>query len=189
MSAANPYAPACKALNDTCPHPAIAGSTVCRMHGGSAPQVRRAARRRLAIAQADKELRDLDYEPVNDPIEELADIAGQAKALMEWSAARVAELSNDLDYRDAKDVDQLKAVVGLYERAMDRAARLVEACARLGLDERRVQLEEGQAELVVAAMRLAVLRAGLTQPQQDGVIDAFVVAFKELESSNGELSK
>lgn len=189
MSTVNPRAPACTAKNDTCQNPAVAGSTVCRSHGGSAPQVRRAAKRRLAIAEADKVLRDLEYQPVDNPLEELADIAGQAKSLMEWSAARVAELSNDLDYRDAKDVDQLKAVVGLYERAMDRAARLVEACARLGLDERRVALEEATAELVVAAMQLAVRRAGLPVDQGDAVVDAFVVAVKELESANGELSK
>ena len=32
---------------DTCTQPAIKGATVCKMHGGSAPQVKDAARRRL----------------------------------------------------------------------------------------------------------------------------------------------
>lgn len=188
-SAFNPAAPACRALNDTCPNPAIAGGTVCKTHGGSTKHIKAAAKRRLAVAKADAKLRELEYEPVEDPVSELADIAGQAKALMEWAGARVADLQNALTYTDAHDVDQLKAEVGVYERAMDRTAKLVEACARLGLDERRVALEEGQAELAVAALRLAVQRAGLAEPQRQAVIDAWSVALPELEKANSEGGK
>lgn len=186
MAAYNPNAPACTALNDSCPHPAIAGADVCRMHGGSAPQVRRAARRRLAIAEATKELADLDYAPVTDPAGELADVAGQAKALMGWAAARVVELHNEIDYRDAHDVDQVKAVVGVYERAIDRTGRLMDICARLGIEQRRVALEEATADLIFTAIGLAVQRVQLAEPERDAVIDAFVVAVKELESANSE---
>lgn len=189
MSTVNPRAPACSAKNDTCQNPAVAGTTVCRSHGGAAPQVKRAAMRRLAVAQADKVLRELEYEPVSDPVTELADVAGQAKALMGWAAARVAELQNELSYRTEDEVEQLRAVVGVYERAQDRTAKMLESLAKLGLEERRVRLEEDQAELVVSAMRLAVDRAGLAPAERDGVIDAFVVAVKELESANSDAAK
>lgn len=165
------------------------GAPVCVAHGGASKQVKHAAKRRLAIAKADAKLRELEYEPVADPVSELADVAGQAKALMEWAGARVAELQNALTYTDGHDVDQLRAEVGVYERAIDRTAKLVEACARLGLDERRVALEEGQAELAVAALRLALERAGLAEPVRQAVIDAWSVALPELEKANSEGSK
>lgn len=187
MSTVNPHAPACTAKGDTCQNPAVAGSTVCRSHGGSAPQVRKAARRRLAVAEADKALRELEYEPVADPVAELADIAGQAKALMAWAGARVADLGNLL--RSEGEIEQLRAEVGVYERAMDRTAKLVEACARLGLEERRVQLEEDQADLAVAALRLACERAGLVPATVKQVVDAWSVAVVELESVNAGAPK
>lgn len=48
-------APRCHAKSkrsgQPCKNPAILGATVCRMHGGSAPQVRQAARERLMALQ------------------------------------------------------------------------------------------------------------------------------------------
>lgn len=40
-----------KTKRERCKAPAIAGGTVCRMHGGSAPQVQAAARERLMALQ------------------------------------------------------------------------------------------------------------------------------------------
>lgn len=40
-----------KRTGNPCTQPAIAGATVCRMHGGSAPQVKAAAKERLMALQ------------------------------------------------------------------------------------------------------------------------------------------
>lgn len=163
------------------------GSAVCAKHGGRAGHVKRASRRRLALAKADKQLADLEYEPVGNPVEELADLAGQAKALMSWAGARVAELHNELSYRDDHEIEQLRAVVSVYERAQDRAAKMLESLAKLGLEERRTAVEAAKVQLVAEALRLALADAGVDQPQR--VLEAFAVRARELESANGEGEK
>ena len=55
MGPPNPMGDRCSAMSkqrhDRCKQPAIPGGTVCRYHGGAAPQVERAARERLLAYQ------------------------------------------------------------------------------------------------------------------------------------------
>lgn len=149
----------------------VKGGPVCHVHGGRSPQVARAAKRRIVEAGATKELAKLEYEPVTDPIGKLGELGGQAEALLQLLFARVAE-DNDMAAADA---------VGSM---MDRLRKILTAAHRAGLEERRVAVEEAQVELVVAALRLAAERAGLTPTQRQQVIDAWSVAVVELEKSN-----
>lgn len=70
-----------------CKHPAIPGATVCPYHGGSAPQVREAARRRL-------------LELVPDAVEAMAQMAG----IIEGA-------------KDVKDEVRQRAAADLLDRA------------------------------------------------------------------------
>lgn len=70
---------------------AIVGATVCRAHGGAAPQVRRAAARRLAEAEAYRRLW------VEAP-QFLARLAEEDRARREW----VAEVLGDFDADDPR---------------------------------------------------------------------------------------
>lgn len=133
-----------KHSGERCERWAMQGASVCPMHGGRAPQVQAAARRRLVEQQAAKSLADLEYEPVEDPVAELGDITARAKALMHWFESRAAEATGA----------EAEAALGLYINAAERTARLLETCARLGLAERRVQLEEAQAQLAWEAIGL-----------------------------------
>lgn len=65
-----------KSTGNPCQRDAIAGATVCQVHGGSAPQVREAARRRLlelvdpalgVLARAVRKRKDPKWEP--NPVE------------------------------------------------------------------------------------------------------------------------
>jgi hypothetical protein len=55
-----------KSTGKRCKLTAIPGGTVCRRHGGGAPQVRQAAARRLALSAAYVAAADLGL-PVRDP--------------------------------------------------------------------------------------------------------------------------
>jgi hypothetical protein len=149
----------------------IKGGPVCIAHGGGIPRVVQAARRRVVEAGATKELAKLEFEPVTDPISKLGELGGQAEALLQLLFTRVAE-DNDMAAADA---------IG---SAMDRLRKILTAAHRAGLEERRVAVEEAQAELAVAALRLAAERAGLAPAQRTQIIEAWSVAVLELEKAN-----
>lgn len=72
-------------------HLAVTGAVVCRLHGGSAPQVKQKAAERIAEDQARRELEQLDAllgpaDPINNPLTELQQLGGEAKRWKELLA-------------------------------------------------------------------------------------------------------
>lgn len=106
--------------------------------------------------------------PIGDPIVELADVAGQALSLLEWALGHASQ-------GDLPSDEWLLRV----ERSMDRAGRLLEACGRLGLEQRRVRIDEDRLDLMAAVMRRAWAELG--QDQDDPRVQAALdVAYSEL---------
>ncbi|ACU71766.1 hypothetical protein Caci_2857 [Catenulispora acidiphila DSM 44928] len=118
--------------------------------------------------------------PVDNPLTELANLAGRARAWMELLQGRVEKLLEDFD--DAEERrdreggnaknrgiryqagagEQLRAEVSLYERSMDRLGKFLADYGRLGIDERLAKITESQAERVIAAIDAALAHAGVT---------------------------
>lgn len=137
------------------------GVGTCKYHLGSTRTHRARGKLMLAERDAAASLAEIGYEPIGDPIEELADVAAQAKALMSFFANKVADLGS-LRYRSEGGTEQLRAEVSLYERAMDRTAKLLEALGRLGLEEHRQARNDAVADNYLALMRAtAELQASL----------------------------
>jgi hypothetical protein len=162
----------CSATNAAgvrCAKAAMLGGTVCRSHGGAAPQVRAAAERRLAEQQAAASIADVVVAPIENPLEALAQVAEEALAFQRHAAAKVAELTSLEDVAPATRVEYLRPLVALYERSIDRSAKLLADWVRLGFDERMVAMNERQAALVAEVVR-AVLDApelALTDEQRE----------------------
>lgn len=129
---------------------AIVGGTVCATHGGSAPQVKAAAARRIAQAKAAASLAEVDVTPIDDPVAELVAVAEEARAWQRHLADQVAELGGLTMFTEHGE--QARAAVQLYERAMDRVAKFLEVWVRLGMDERVVRIQERQVALVARAV-------------------------------------
>lgn len=153
---------------------AVPGATVCGRHGGRAPQVTAAAARRLATAQAAAEALQArailgchDVKPIEDPIRELAALGGEILDLKDILAAKVAEL-RDWTTSDSFDREGIKAVLGAYERALERCQRLLVDMAKLDLDTRLVRLSEAQADMLerVIEVVLALPELGLSKGQR-----------------------
>lgn len=140
----------------------IKGGTVCDDHGGSAPQVRAAAERNLLEQGATKELAKAKVRPIGDPIVALGDLAGEALAVLEVVKANTPGENPDGPWM---------TLLGEY---LDRAGRLLAACGRLGLEQRRVTLEEDQLDLAAAVIAGVLRRAGIDPdtPQAQGWLEA-----------------
>jgi hypothetical protein len=137
------------------------GAGNCANHGGCTRSGRMAAVREQARA----ELAALDVDPVGDPLTQLALLAGQVLAWRDSMADRVNDLGS-LRY-GTEGGEQLRAEVALWERALDRAERVLVAMARLNIDERLARITEAQVDLVEKAVTAALASEGLDPEAQD----------------------
>lgn len=120
------------------------------MHGSSAPAAREAAAQRELAARAEVVLDRLDVEPVADPLGALMKVTSEVLALRDWLSQQFNQADNDSAFLLAEALG----------RGLDRASRLLIELHRLGLDQRRVRVEEDQARLLVAAMHATVSALG-----------------------------
>ncbi len=107
----------------------------------------------------------LDASPVTDPLAALAGLAGQVLAWRDEMASQVNALTS-LRY-EAENGEQRRAEVALWERAPDRAERVLVAMVRLNIDERQVAVTEAQADMIERAVSAALADAGLDLEAQD----------------------
>ena len=172
---------------ERCRNRAIPGGTVCDYHGAAAPQVRAAANRRVAEELLMRKAAGLVGEPVDNPLTELANLAGRARAFMEMMQVRVETLMDGGDTRDGSDGirykggagEQLRAEVALYERAMDRLGKFLADYGRLNIDERLATISGAQADRVIAAIEAVIKHLGLTGAE---AVEAKKVAARHLRA-------
>lgn len=145
----------------------VPGATVCRFHGGGAPQVRAAARRRLAQQEAAASLAEVGVYPVTNPVEAFADLVSEVVALKDHFADRVAQLES-LRYTSTWNTEQMRTEVALYERALDRSGRLLAQWVSLGLETRRVEMSQQVADQVSALISALLVDFGI-DPREPNV--------------------
>lgn len=166
-----------------CGQKPMAGQTVCRMHGGSAPQSIDAAERRrlerqaLVAAEAFGLPREVD--PHTALLEELHRTAGA----VQWLGAIVADLEQDgivwgrvkethgtqLERGTDNGVTKAAAVnvwVRLWQEERDRLAKVAKTCVDVGIEERRVRLAESAGQQLAAVIRAVLDRLELTDGQR-----------------------
>ncbi len=145
------------------------------MHGGRAPQVIAAAQARVVEAQAARQLRAEGYEPSVNPVDELLSLGAEVTALKNVLRGHVAALSDPGWVTTSKlAVEDVRAVVRAYERALDRCERTLVNMLRLDLEQRRVHLAERDAEMVWRA-----IGAGLAAIDASDHAQMFRAAFAE----------
>jgi hypothetical protein len=152
---------------DPCRNIAVAGAFVCRFHGGAAPQVQAKAAVRLIEHEVRETLERLGApEPLGHPVEELLALGAEAREWLRILRERVSDLEGEgLSAWDQHGTDQARAVVGLYERAIDRTAGILTSLVKLDLGERMVRLKEDQARIMFACF-MTVLKELALSPEQ-----------------------
>lgn len=144
-----------KQSGEPCRQPVIPGGSVCHYHGGGAPQVKAAAQRRLAEDRARRRLDEVDVASIDNPLEAFAQLVAEAVALKDALASQVAALEDLRSANNRWGTEQVRAEMAAYERAMDRAGKLLEQWVRLGLDERLVASRERIESLMIGYLTLA----------------------------------
>jgi hypothetical protein len=141
------------------------GEGPCRLHGGSTRSVSKGANLRLV----EREARDLfgkiapESVPVDNPLAAYAELAGRVLAWLQLMDSLLDGLRS-VGYASETAGEQTRAVVQLYERAMDRANTVLGSYARLRIDDRLATITERQADMVVRALDAVIAHAGLTGP-------------------------
>lgn len=153
---------------EPCESFAVTGAHVCRSHGGSAGQVlRKAAQRRLeqkVVVMAEKYI--TSSEPVKDPLTALLQVAGEIASMKDFVGGRVAELRAEEWRYEGLAAEQLRAEVSLYERALDRTAKVLVDISKLNLEERQVKIAEAQAALLAVCLKRILDQLELTPHQR-----------------------
>jgi hypothetical protein len=141
------------------------GHGPCKFHGGATPSVSRGARRQASEARAHALVAAEGLEPVTDPVAVMTLLAAESVALVGAFRKMVTDLDG-LRYQGGAG-EQLRAEVGLYERALDRAEKFANNLAKLGLEERAVKVTEAQAGALAALVAevLAAPELGLSLEQ------------------------
>jgi hypothetical protein len=181
--------PKCKAkrkrTKEPCGNYPLPGMDVCRMHGGSAPQAKEAAARRLATQaiqqSAEATISHMGLEPVEDPLAELGKLASASKAMMEALGARVNSLQ-DLSEYSKLEAPTIRAEVQMYERALDRTHRLLDSLIKAGYTERQVSIAEQEALLVSGVIRRVLSSLGLSPAQLTQAQHLLADEFRALEA-------
>ena len=131
-----------------CPKFRVKGATVCLAHGAKAPQVREAAQRRVADAEA-REIAarvDVDVEQFDgNPFEALRDLLRRDQMEMERFGRLADRFEDDqLTYTTKAGAEQLRAVLCAYRDEREALGRRLDLMLRAGIAERIAQTREAQ---------------------------------------------
>jgi hypothetical protein len=147
----------------------VTGAEVCRMHGGSSPQVKAVVEQRKASDQAQKVIRRIldnpDAEPVDDALGALARLAGRLEHAVDEVGRRASELTS-VGVITVAGGEQLRAELQLWDKLLGHLRSSLDALARHGFAERQVQLAEREADLLESVIRRVLEDLHLSAEQQ-----------------------
>lgn len=154
---------------EPCKNSPVTGALVCFQHGGALPPVKKAAVKNATEAKVRREIASMRDIPqltsVGDVYTELLEIASSCRQWRLLLEDRVSYL-NDLGYSSQESGEQVRADVLLFERALERSAKVGEALARLNLDERRAALDERTAATLGLCIQQILNDLDLTDEQR-----------------------
>lgn len=168
---------------DPCRNPPMSGATRCRMHGGATPRGRAAAERRLAEAEAVRQVTAFGARTDVTAPEALLELVQSKAAEVAYWDGRVAELSDDaraglltakteqgLGPQGPVDTETRQAgphvFVVMLHKAQDQLAAYSAAAIRAGVDRAMVEAVTLQAAWLLPLLYEAITaaRAGAEEP-------------------------
>lgn len=154
--------PRCTARSSTgtgtrCRNRPMLGTTVCRKHGGSAPQVRAKAARTVTQQRAMRDIVREFGEPTTDvdPVDKLLLALWLASAMTDGLRRALAEEGNP---------EESVRLLSLLGEWADKMARYAKMAADAGVHERQVAIAEAQGIMLIGIITGAFSDAGISMP-------------------------
>ena len=172
---------------------AVKGAVVCRKHGGSAPQIKKAAKLNYARYVVKEKVRrevgalavDVPIESrVTDPLIELQRLTTEAIHFKDVLGKMVNELK-DIERITTDGNVQIRAAVQLYGEAMDRTAKFLDMAMKHDIAGKIVQIEAAKVSAISAAISRALASAGLSSEQESTVRNTLAIELHALEAQEG----
>lgn len=165
-----------KGSGERCKLPAIPGLPTCRRHGSATKKGLAKSARHLAVDRVRRSLDEVGVREVENPLDELRRLTSEVVAFKDWAASHVAALEERIRYEGLQGSEQLRAEVQVYERALDRAGKLLEMWARLGIDallaEMQVKVTEAQVTAMTRGLDAYRLAAGVGETEHQAGLAA-----------------
>lgn len=160
-----------------CGQPPMTGQRVCKMHGGKSPGAVEKAQERIAQAEAVRVLGrvwDPGASPVTDPIAALRQLAGRLENAADVLGGMLGGDHEPCESCGRVDVELDSPPAIAWARVLRELRQALEGMARLGIEERQIQLEQERAQLVVAAFLAALEVIQLVPADRDLVVGTFL---------------
>jgi len=176
-----------------CQKQPIKGSTVCRNHGGSTPQVKRAAEKRLAqqstMQAIGKALIAENTEVTADPLQSLMRMV-QTSAWAERAYAQKisADLGDDVlttIYTEGGSYKKAHPYLELWNEERDRLAKFSKLALDAGVAEKQLKVEIAQIELMASALDASLDEAGISAEQRFTILQGMAKRLKTGDSRAG----
>lgn len=162
-----------------CGQQPLNGSDVCRTHGARSPQALAKAQERVAEQAIRSEVTRLGLSIEGDPADQLLARVWEAAGNVEYYRSRIQALQDageeiyaPMISAAGKDGDLYETgeakphvLVVLYNQERDRHVDYCATAMKLGIEQRRLRLQESHARALFAAVAKAVNAAQLTEEQ------------------------
>jgi len=184
---------------ENCGSSPVPGGVRCGRHGGNSPKAKAAAEQRIAEQELNQVVGTLGIQekyPDVDPAQALLQEIRISYAHVEWLRGRVAEIEpNELVWGITKTeagigaqgpVDMTVHEAGfntwytLYTKEREHFAKLTTMALKAGIEQRRIELEEQKAELVVVALKQIFAQLNLSKIQADMLPTIVPTALRQL---------
>ena len=165
-----------------CGNAPMNGATVCRVHGGTAPQVRRAAARRQQEARVlsimERVAADMPegIDPAHLLMQQVVWTAVAARCWREKVQREVDDWTAMVSYGVQGHRLEVDPRVKAWQEAEIAAGKMAKLAVDAGIQQKQVELMAETAAMVGTALRGAVYDAdlGLTPEQQERLLDRVV---------------
>ena len=160
--------PRCKATiratGQQCKKDSMPGLDVCYRHGGAYPANKAKSAAFVAEREARRELsaRGVDMGAVTNALVAFQHHVAKMIAWRDYCEEMVTALDpSDMRYKSQQDLEQLRAEVQMYQRALQDTSAGLAALARVQVDERLAAIREATLLMLLSALRDALTKAGL----------------------------